>query len=549
MKSIVIFFTLIVIGCLSFASGQADSISLANRIIVVKGDHYYPPYEFLNEKGEPDGFNVELFAAIARELGIKYKLELGQWSQVWDEVKTGRADVLLGVMVSSQRAEVVRFGISHSVMTHGIFTRIKDNYVTLEELRGKEIIVQDQDRMHEFLIEQHLTDKIILVKSQLEALQLLASGKHDAALLGNFQGAHLIRKLEIKNLMVTSSEIEPQKYAMVTSKNNDELLWLLNMGLFQLKENGEYDRIYQKWFGVYEKENFFREYRVVIIVVVSALILMLGFVLLLRNRVRKATLDLRKAHHNTLQLVDELKKAKNRAEESDRLKSAFLANMSHEIRTPLNSIIGFSELLDDADFEVDQKKEFVDHIISNGNSLLNIISDIMDISKMESGEITIRKSKVDVMQFLDEIRSMHIHKVEQKDLRLEIDYLQSESNWVVFVLADKERLQQIFNNLISNALKFTSKGHIQIGYRLTGQMVEFHVKDTGIGISADYHHKVFDRFWQVEASYTRKFGGNGLGLAISKKLVELMGGQIRVESEVGKGSTFYFTLPLYREPV
>ncbi|MDP2890024.1 MAG: PAS domain S-box protein [Bacteroidota bacterium] len=238
--------------------------------------------------------------------------------------------------------------------------------------------------------------------------------------------------------------------------------------------------------------------------------------------------------------------AKDKAEESDRLKSAFLANMSHEIRTPLNSIIGFSELLDDADFEVDQKKEFVHHIISNGNNLLNIISDIMDISKMESGEITIRKSKVDVMQFLDEIRSMHIYKVEQKNLRLDLDCLHAESNQAVLVNADKERLQQIFNNMISNALKFTSEGYIQIGCRLIGEMVEFHVKDTGIGIPADYHHKVFDRFRQVEASYTRKFGGNGLGLAISKNLVELMGGKIWVESEHGNGSTFYFTLPLFQ---
>ena len=235
--------------------------------------------------------------------------------------------------------------------------------------------------------------------------------------------------------------------------------------------------------------------------------------------------------------------AKDKAEESDRLKSAFLANMSHEIRTPLNSIIGFSELLDDADFEADQKKEFVHHIISNGNNLLNIISDIMDISKMESGEITIRKSKIDVIQFLDEIRSMHVYNVEQKNLRLNIDYLPAETDAVVFVNADKERLQQIFNNMISNALKFTSEGHIQFGFRLAGEMVEFHVKDTGIGIPVDYHHKVFDRFRQVEASYTRKFGGNGLGLAISKNLVELMEGKIWVESEPGKGSAFYFTLP------
>jgi len=236
--------------------------------------------------------------------------------------------------------------------------------------------------------------------------------------------------------------------------------------------------------------------------------------------------------------------AKEKAEESDRLKSAFLANMSHEIRTPLNSIIGFSELLADADFPEDQKSEFIHHVISNGNNLLNVISDIVDISKIESGEITIRNSKIQVRQFLDEITSMHTLKVEGKQLRLRSTCSIAEME--VFILADRERLLQVFNNLISNALKFTSEGYIELGCRLVGDMVEFHVKDTGIGIPADYHQKVFDRFRQVEASYTRKYGGTGLGLAISKKLVELMGGEIWVESKFGEGSTFYFSLPCVR---
>jgi len=240
----------------------------------------------------------------------------------------------------------------------------------------------------------------------------------------------------------------------------------------------------------------------------------------------------------------ELIKSKEKAEESDRLKSSFLANMSHEIRTPLNSIIGFSELLADTDFRQDQKDEFILHIISNGNNLLNIISDILDISKMESGEISIRKTMINVNSFLDKIRSMHILKVEEKGLQLNVDFQNFKSTSEVFVLADIDRLKQICNNLISNALKFTSEGSIQIGYRLIGKMIEFHVKDTGIGISPEYHDKIFDRFRQVEASTTRKFGGNGLGLAISKNLVELMGGKIWLESEPQVGSTFYFTLPL-----
>lgn len=242
---------------------------------------------------------------------------------------------------------------------------------------------------------------------------------------------------------------------------------------------------------------------------------------------------------------EEIKQALEKAEESDRLKSAFLANMSHEIRTPLNSIIGFSELLADEDFDVDQKENFLHHIVENGNQLLNIINDILDISKIESGEISIRKTELSVKRLLDEVRTLHILKVENKLLHLKFDY--PENIHQITILADKERLHQVFNNLIGNALKFTSKGYIEVGYTLQNDMLEFYVKDTGIGIHPQYHSKIFNRFSQADASTTRKFGGNGLGLAITKNLVQLMGGKIWFESEPGKGSTFFFTVPMVQQ--
>jgi len=238
----------------------------------------------------------------------------------------------------------------------------------------------------------------------------------------------------------------------------------------------------------------------------------------------------------------ELIEAKEKAEESDRLKSAFLANMSHEVRTPLNSIIGFSELLADPFFE-DQKTEFIQSIITSGNNLLTIISDIMDFSKMESGEIAIRRSQINALKFILIIKEQFAIQIEGKKLEFKLTHPDNEEDTVIF--ADIERLRQIFNNLLSNAIKFTMNGSIEIGYQPKGKMVEFYVKDTGIGIPAEYHDSIFERFRQVEAGNSRKYGGNGLGLAISKNLVELMGGKIWLESEFGKGSVFYFTLPAY----
>jgi len=242
------------------------------------------------------------------------------------------------------------------------------------------------------------------------------------------------------------------------------------------------------------------------------------------------------------QMEAELLVAKNKAEESDRLKSAFLANMSHEIRTPLNSIIGFSELLADSHFEIEEKDEFIGHIISNGNSLLSIISDIMDISKMESGMVSIRARKVPVLKIVTEIGRQFKCRFEEKGIDFRIKYEKELES--VHVMADPERLNQIFNNLLSNAVKFTNKGFVQLGFSKAGNMLQFEVKDSGIGIPKDFHAKIFDRFSQVETSNSRQYGGNGLGLAITKFLIEQMNGQIRLESESEVGTSFYFTLPL-----
>ena len=237
----------------------------------------------------------------------------------------------------------------------------------------------------------------------------------------------------------------------------------------------------------------------------------------------------------------ELIAAKEKAEESDRLKSSFLANMSHEVRTPLNSIIGFSKLLADSNFDDEQRNEFIKIIIANGNHLLTIISDIMDISKLESGEIKINTTQINAWKFI--LSVMEQFSIHAETIKLELKLTCPEIEEETIIFADIDRLNQIFNNLISNALKFTIKGHIEIGYQPFGELVEFYVKDTGIGIPTEYHSKIFDRFRQVETEKTRNYDGNGLGLAITKNLVELMDGKIWVESKSGKGSVFYFTLP------
>lgn len=242
------------------------------------------------------------------------------------------------------------------------------------------------------------------------------------------------------------------------------------------------------------------------------------------------------------QIIHDLILAKEKAIEGDLLKTAFLANMSHEIRTPLNSIIGFSELMADDEFDTNQLSYFAKIINSSGNKLLSIISDIMDLSRIEAGEIKAEKRRLSLNQLITNIQKEYLFKAIEKGLELRID--PAISDLEIFVESDENKLRQILFNFVGNAIKFTENGYVEIGMQKTGDFVHIQVKDTGIGIPADYKDQIFERFRQVESAYSRKYGGNGLGLAISKALVELLGGRVGMETEQGKGSTFYFTIPL-----
>ena len=238
----------------------------------------------------------------------------------------------------------------------------------------------------------------------------------------------------------------------------------------------------------------------------------------------------------------DLEIAKEKAEASDRLKTAFLHNISHEIRTPMNSIVGFSGLLNEPDLDLSKRNQFTDIIVQSSNHLLAIMNDIIRIASIEAGQEIIMESHFDLNLALEYLREQFILKAREKNIALTFKPGHSQGGF--HISTDEVKLVQILTNLIDNALKFTHEGTVSYGYTVMDDQITFFVEDTGIGIAPEMHEEIFKRFRQVESSNARKFGGSGLGLSISKAYVELLGGAIQLDSELQKGSRFYFTIPL-----
>ncbi|MCU4166337.1 sensor histidine kinase [Carboxylicivirga caseinilyticus] len=233
-----------------------------------------------------------------------------------------------------------------------------------------------------------------------------------------------------------------------------------------------------------------------------------------------------------------------KAEKSEQIKSAFLANMSHEIRTPMNVLLGFSELLRDNDINREEKNQYLDIIQQNGNVLLRIIDNVLDLSKLDAKAIPVKENTIKLEKFFNDLKMAYSHQAETKQLLIKVENKSFMND--LTIICDESILLQIFNNLVNNAIKFTNKGSITLGYLLNenGSKIQFFVKDTGIGISTSILPHVFERFRQGDERLKREFSGAGLGLTISKAMVELLGGKIWIKTAENLGTTVYFSIDL-----
>ena len=261
----------------------------------------------------------------------------------------------------------------------------------------------------------------------------------------------------------------------------------------------------------------------------SDISLMQGITQIISNAIEKDTVQIN------------LVKAKEYAETADKLKSMFLTNMSHEIRTPMSGIVGFSHLIQNSEISP-EVLQYAQMVMDNCYILLQLLDDIIDISKLESRQLKMRPTECNINQLLSDRLVLYQELLKKKDNE-DVVLLLDDNGFNETVLVDPVRLQQVLTNLVSNAIKFTKKGHIRFGYtRQDDQQLLFYVKDSGVGIPSNELKNIFERFRQVEEHQKLNIGGTGIGLSISRSLVELMGGIIWVESELEIGSSFYFTI-------
>jgi signal transduction histidine kinase len=239
---------------------------------------------------------------------------------------------------------------------------------------------------------------------------------------------------------------------------------------------------------------------------------------------------------------EDLMIALDKAEDSNRLKTRFLINMSHEIRTPMNGILGFLDLLKDMDLTMEERNMYISFVNKSGHRLMDTINDIIEMSKIETGQLTVEMESVNLNEMLSYLMGLFKPQAQEKKLSLACNAIPADK--VSVIHTDKNKVQTILINILKNAVKFTRQGGIEIGTTQESDYLVIFVKDTGMGIPDDRIHAIFDRFVQADVALTRPYEGSGLGLSIARAYVEKLGGSIRVESEVDKGSTFYVSIPI-----
>jgi len=495
------------------------------------------PFEKIDKQGKYIGIGAEYIQLFEKRLGYPIKLvKTASWGESLAKIKTKKCDILPIAMQTPKRNQYLRFTTPYLSFPFVIATNKTQLYIdNIEEILDKPLgIVQDYAYM-ELLQQKYPTINLIEVKSVKEGLQKVAKGELFALLDAVAPIAYEIQHSNLSDLKISGRTGEQWEWSVAVRKDAPLLLAVFEKLLAGINPQ-EAKEITSKWLAV-KFEHGFDYHLFWKILAVLALIIAI-FV----SKNRKLSAEI--AHRKKIQA--QLKIQKDRAQAATQAKSMFLARMSHEIRTPMNAVLGMLYLTNKTSLSPIQAN-YIEKADNAANSLLHVINDILDFSKIEAGKLDIELIEFDFHEMMSKVGSIMSFKAQEKGLELLIKY---DPNIPQYLISDAIRIEQILINLIGNALKFTPTGEVIVSPRILSQeedqcMIEFCIKDSGIGIAPHDQKQLFREFSQVDESMTRRFGGSGLGLVISQKLSRLLGGDIWLESSYkDQGSCFCFSVSL-----
>lgn len=531
-KKIVLFF---LVSVSIFGYGKSDSV----RTLKV-GVYDNPPKIFVNHSNEPDGIFIDILKEIAKQEHFNIQYVYGDWFEIMEQLQEGTIDMVPDVAYSDERDSLFTFHNLYIINSWlEVFTMKENNIYTMEDLNNKKVGVLKGSIQEEYINNSlksiyNVNYNIILYNDYSESIDALLNHEVDLIIANRFL---YYTQIFDQKIIPTGIILKPSDLFFAFRKNIDlEIVTQFDKQIALMKNDPKsiFFKSLHKWLD--------KDYKTTIpsyMIWLFSFAILIGiiiviFIFILRQQIKEKTLELKLINQ-------ELLFSKIKAEESDQLKTAFLHNISHEIRTPLNVICGFSNLLNDPNIESSTIKEYTDMIQRNSDQLLHVLTDIITIASIETNQEIINYSHFNLYTLMLEIKNIFIKNAYNKKLQLVFTPLLSEKKSEI--IGDRSKIIQIIHHLIHNAIKFTNQGEIKFGYRMSDHEVEFFVSDTGIGISEEQQEKIFDRFTHANYSVQTNYGGTGLGLPISKGLVNLLGGKIWVVSKLGVGSTFYFTIP------
>lgn len=549
-KIILVIITLTTLATPCFAAGNSiswteDELTFMKEHPVIRlgVDPRFVPFEFIDEDGEYKGIAADYLALISEKTSLQFEVVKGlTWPEAYNMALAGDVDALPAIGKTNEREKHFLFSEPYYYYKRVIVTRDIDTGISgIDDLEGFAVAVQRNSSHHSYLL-SYPNINLSLYESVEAALTAVATGT-EKAFIGNLATTnYLIRANGLTNLRFVSFEAEKQQALyFAVRKDWPELISIFNKAMDTIPES-EKLAINNKWIELDTDLDYGPIIRILSIVgTFIAVVLSVSFFWIAR---------LRKEIRQRKQIQLDLEKAKREADEANEFKSRFMARMSHEIRTPLNAITGMSYLLKKTGTSLTQSM-YIDRITQAANNMLSIINDILDFSKIEAGKVELEITSFSMDQLIQDVVNIISYKIGEQEIGFRFSKDPLVPNWF---FGDSKRIEQVLLNVLNNAAKFTSAGEVSLDVRLMAKEndkyhLSFTIKDTGIGMSEEQVNKLFTPFEQGDSSINRRFGGSGLGLSIVKNLLDMMGGEIKVFSTPGEGSTFiiYLSLNVDRE--